>query len=159
GLPGLASAATTPAALKTVLSVSPAPANVGQKVTAQVAKSTIPSGDHVKTISLNWGDGSKAGTLASVTAEATHTYQGAGQEPGAASITDTHGVTSKATTTETVKLPAGSYAGGVTGYSGGLSFFVSNDQTRLQNVNDYELELTCTPGSPIWVYHNSVDSV
>ena len=53
GTPALAAAAAPGAALD-VLTATPPVANVGQTVLAQLAKSTVPAGDHVAKITLSW---------------------------------------------------------------------------------------------------------
>ncbi len=160
GTPALAAAAATPgAALRTVLTATPALATVGQTVLAQVAKSTVPTGDHVAKITLSWGDGTTPVALSSLGATAGHAYRGTGAFTITARITDAHGATSTATSLEHVTLAAGSYAGALDGTGDGVSFYVSTARTAIQDVTIGSLSLSCSPGGSLTPVDVSLSSV
>jgi PKD domain len=104
--PGARSAAAQRAArtLKAVLRLSAKTTTVGQKVTASAAKSTLPSGDKLTKITLNWGDGTKPVTLARLSTRATHRYATAGRYTVRLTITDRRKKTAHATAAERVTV-------------------------------------------------------
>src|SRR4029079_4425931 len=98
-----------------VVTLTPSSATVNQVVTAGLAKSTRPAGDTLSKITLSWGDGSKAVTLATLSSRPAHRYVRPGHFTVTASITDQHGITSHGSAVEVVTPPAGSYVGHAVG--------------------------------------------
>ncbi|MGO8961886.1 MAG: PKD domain-containing protein [Streptosporangiaceae bacterium] len=149
---GTASAGTpsVATALKAVLSLSAKSTTVGHTITASAAKSIVPSGDKLKKITLNWGDGSKTVTLASLKAKPSHHYTRVGRYTVRLTLTDRHKKTVHANATERVAAgsaapPAGSYSGATSqGY--GLVFYVSSSRKSLQDIAIPAVILDCTPG-------------
>jgi hypothetical protein len=157
--PGSASAAASGPSLHAVLSLSPTSTDVGRSVGASVANSTVPTGDHIAKISLNWGDGSPSVAVATLTTTATHVYKRAGVYTAAGSITDAHGATSSASSMETVTLTPGSYDGSTRPTVDDVHFYVSNDRTELQNITVRQLGLSCSPSGGFTLVNVSVDAV
>src|SRR5579863_8955394 len=140
-------AQAAPRALTASLSLSAKSTTVGYAITASAAKSTVPKGDKLRKISLNWGDGSKAVTLTDLKATASHKYAKPGRFTVRLTITDRHRKTAEATATERVAAapPPGSYTG-LTAQNFGLTFYVSASRTSLQDIAIPTVVLDCTPG-------------
>ena len=151
GLGGTAGAASSPHA---VVTLSPTTVGVAQTITAAVSKSTVPAGDSVKKLSLNWGDGSAAVTLASLGKTATHHYDAPGHYIVSLKLTDAHGQTVSGSATEVVQARSGSYSGTYSGSGYGITLYVSGSQTQIQDVSIPVVTLDCTgttftPSAPI----------
>ena len=141
-------AQAAPGALKAAVSLSASTTTVGHAITASAAKSSVPKGDKLTKITLNWGDGSKAVSLSSLKAKPSHSYAKPGRYTIRLSLTDRHKKTSQATAIEQVAAapPAGSYSG-VTAQGFGLTFYVSSNRTSLQDIALPAVNLDCTPGN------------
>jgi hypothetical protein len=147
GLGGTAGAAAGPQAIVTLL---PTTVAVGQNATVAVSKSILPKGDSAKKLLLTWGDGSKAVTLASLGARATHQYVGPGHYTVTVKLTDAHGKTVSGSAIQVVQARSGSYSGLYSGNGYGITLYVSGSQTAIEDISipvDY-LECTGTTFSP-----------
>ncbi len=151
GLDGTAGAASTPQAIVTLL---PPTVAVGQLATAAVSKSVLPKGDSAKKLVLTWGDGSKAVTLASLGARATHQFVDPGRYTVTLKLTDAHGKTVSGSAIEVVQARSGSYSGSYSGNGYGITLYVSGSQTAVQDVSIPVVTLDCagttfTPDAPV----------
>ena len=141
-------AQAAPRALKAALSLSAKSTTVGKAITASAAKSSVPKGDKLTKITLNWGDGSKAVVLSGLKAKASHRYPKPGRFTVRLTLTDRHKKTAQATAPEQVVAappPAGSYTGS-TAQNIGLTFYVSSNRASLQDIAIPTVFLNCTPG-------------
>ena len=141
-------AQAAPRALKAALSLSAKSTTVGKAITASAAKSSVPKGDKLTKITLNWGDGSKAVVLSGLKAKASHRYAKPGRFTVRLTLTDRHKKTAQATAAEQVVAappPAGSYTGS-TAQNIGLTFYVSSNRASLQDIAIPTVFLNCTPG-------------
>ncbi len=125
---------------KAVVTLTPATSTLGSTITAAVNRSTKPAGDSLRKIGLNWGDGSKAISLASPSSRPTHRYGHPGAFTVRLTLVDRHGKVAHGSAVEHVTAPAGSYTGLA---SIGLRFFVSFGSARVQDVSDFLL-LNCS---------------
>src|SRR4029078_4353207 len=148
---GFTNPATAGAAvpLKAVVTLTPSSATVNQVVTAGLAKSTRPARDTLSKITLSWGDGSKAVTLANLSSRRAPRYVRPGPSTVTASIADQHGVPSHGSAVEVVTPPAGSYVGHAVGvnYGAPVKFYVSGNHAKVQDVSIPTLSLNCMPGN------------
>jgi hypothetical protein len=136
-------------ALKATVTLTPSSATINQVVTAGLANSTRPAGDMLSKITLTWGDGSKAVTLANLSSRPAHRYVRPGHFTVTASLTDQHGITVHGSAVEVVTPPAGSYAGQAVGvnYGAPVKFYVSGNHAQVQDVSIPTLYLNCMPGN------------
>jgi alpha-tubulin suppressor-like RCC1 family protein len=91
--------------LKAVLRLSASTTTVGHRITASLAKTILPKGDKLTKIILNWGDGTKVVTVASLSAKPAHRYAKAGRYTVRLTVTDRHKKTAKATAAVRVTAP------------------------------------------------------
>jgi hypothetical protein len=129
--------------LKAVVTLTPVTSTLGRAVTAAVSRSTMPAGDSLRKIGLNWGDGSKAITLASLRSRPSHRYGRPGAFTVRLTLVDRHGNVAHASAVDHVTTPAASYHGLL---NNGLHFFVSFGHTRVQDLADF-LQLNCSNGT------------
>jgi hypothetical protein len=165
-LPGTASAATgrtAPVGPKAVVTLNPAASTVGSNIVASLAHSTLPAGDKVASIVINWGDGSKPVTVRALSSKVGHRYARPGSFTVRAVLTDVHHATSTGVAREAVTMPAGSYRGvdpqapNTPAYN--LVFYVSPSRTAVQDVAFPAIELTCLPGGGEPVVPLTLDSI
>jgi hypothetical protein len=147
--PATAGAANAAVALRATVTLTPTSATINQVVTAGLAKSTRPVGDTLSKITLTWGDGSKAVTLANLNSRPSHRYVRPGHFTVTASITDQHGITAHGAAVEVVTPPVGSYSGSAVGvnYGAPVKFYVSGNHAQVQDVSIPTLYLNCMPGN------------
>jgi hypothetical protein len=140
--PGPATAGALPP-LKASLTLSTARAGLGQPVRASLSHSHRPR--RATTISLKWGDHSPPVKLHSLAAHPTHRYRQPGRYRATLTLRSGKAV-SRASAVEVVVAAGGRYSG-FNGQNGnGISFFVSGDGTRIQDVYDNAAGTSCTGG-------------
>jgi hypothetical protein len=144
--PTLASVAARSGSPTIALKLSRPTTTVGSAVSAKVT-ATLPAHHHVSKETLRWGDGTSRVKLKHLTSTPRHTYTAPGKFTVTAKIVDNKGKTSKATATEVVTVPSGSYTGDylVSGSVGNFSFFVAGNHKAVQDVAA-NVSVTCTPG-------------
>jgi PKD domain len=139
-----------PPVLKAILSLSPQAATVGQRVTASLSKSTLPKGDKVKKITVNWGDRTRIVAPASLTKKPLHRYASPGHYTVHLTITDHKNKVVRTTALERITAPAGSYSGLS---ARELKFYVSSTGASLQDISlpSGYYAMTCAPGgATVW---------
>jgi hypothetical protein len=130
-----------------VVTVVPTTAYLRQTVVASVARSSLPRGDHLRSASVSWGDGSKPTTLTSLASRATHSYAHAGPFVIVATLTDTNGQHAAASVKETVTGPLQGNYSGSDHFGHTDSFYVASGGTALHNAYIANTSLTCTVGT------------
>jgi hypothetical protein len=107
---GLGVAAATGAVARAVapralLTATPPSAFVGQLVVADVHRSTLPPGSALARLTVNWGDGSKAASLASLKSKPAHRYARPGRFTITETLVDRGGQSGRSTHVELVARP------------------------------------------------------
>ncbi|MDT4914998.1 MAG: hypothetical protein QOC66_4126, partial [Pseudonocardiales bacterium] len=126
-------AATAATPFRAVVTLSPTTSTLGAKVTAAVSHSTKPAGDALRSIRLNWGDGTTTVTLASLSSRPTHHYGHPGAFTVHLTLVDQHGNVAHGSAVEHVTVPAGSYTG--LSPQSGLHFYVGFSHATVQDAS------------------------
>jgi hypothetical protein len=142
--PGTATAQARAAPLKASLRLSAAHTVLGQRVHATVSKSHAPRGRAI-VITLRWGDHTRAVKLRSLSAHAKHRYSRPGSYRVKLTLSSGKKV-SHSSAIEVVRALGGRYVGSNGQNGNGISFYVSGDGTRVQDVYNSAVTTSCTGG-------------
>jgi hypothetical protein len=133
-------------ALRAVVTLSTTRTSVGGRVTAVLNRSTVPA-KHKVTIAVDWGDRTRV-AVKSLAVRPAHSYVRPGRYVVHLIIRDKTKTASAAAAVLIVATP-GSYAG-FNGQNGnGITFFVSADGARIQDVADSGVSATCLGGGGV----------
>lgn len=132
--------------LRAVVSLSVGTSSLGQAVVATAVRSTVPVGDRLKSIRLNWGDGTAPVVLARLATRVGHRYLRDAVYTVRLTLVDIHNRVAVGAAAEHVVTAPGSYTG--TFPFTGLHFYVSNGRTVVQDVSTPQT-VNCSNGSPL----------
>jgi hypothetical protein len=107
-VPVVSSVTVLPTTIPITLTPPTTQPGAGVPTTFTIAPGTLPTGDAIRNVHIDWGDGSSAQDLGSITGSTpvTHVFAVAGTYTVTATITDTAGNTNTVSTTVTVIVTA-----------------------------------------------------